>query len=57
MTQTDLEIIYDALAEAIDRVGPEKAKLFLVKLALLNARALGSAEPFLAHIDSAGQDL
>lgn len=57
MNQTELEVIYDALAEAIDRVGPEKAPLFLVKLALLNAQALGSAEPFLGHIDSASQDL
>lgn len=57
MTQAELEIIYDALAQAIDRVGPDKAPLFLVKLALLNAQALGAAEPFLAHIDSAGQDL
>ena len=57
MTQADLEVIYDALAQAIDRVGPDKAPLFLVKLALLNAQALGAAEPFLAHIDSAGQDL
>ena len=46
-----------AVAQAIDRVGPDKAPLFLVKLALLNAQALGAAEPFLAHIDSAGQDL
>lgn len=57
MNQTELEVIYDALAEAIDRVGPEKAPLFLVKLALLNAQALGGAELFLGHIDSASQDL
>ena len=57
MNQKDLEVIYDALAEAIDHVGPEKASLFLVKLALLNAQAIGTAEPFLAHIDSATQDL
>jgi hypothetical protein len=38
-----LETVYDALATAIDQAGPDKAQLFLVKLALLNANALGDA--------------
>ena len=38
-----LETVYDLLATAIDRAGPDKTELFLVKLALLNAQALGDA--------------
>ncbi len=30
----DLENFYDALAEQIDKAGPEKSRLFLAKLAL-----------------------
>ncbi len=40
---SDLEAVYDALALAIDQAGPDRSDLFLVKLALLNARALGGA--------------
>lgn len=40
----DLETVYDVLAQAIDQAGPEKAELFLVKLALLNANALAQPE-------------
>lgn len=35
------ERLYDALAEAIDRAGPEKEALFLTKLALLLANQIG----------------
>ena len=52
-----LETVYDTLATAIDQAGPEKSQLFLVKLALLNANALGDADGFAAHIASALQDL
>lgn len=52
-----LETVYDTLAQAIDQAGPDKAPLFLVKLALLNANALGDAQPFLAHVKIALQDL
>ena len=41
-----LETVYDRLAEAIDKAGPDKAQLFLVKLALLSAEALGDAAHF-----------
>ncbi len=41
-----LETVYDALASAIDQAGPDKTELFLVKLALLNANALGQPERF-----------
>lgn len=52
-----LEQVYDALATAIDTAGPEKSELFLVKLALLNAQALGDAALFQAHVDAALKDL
>jgi len=52
-----LEAVYDALATAIDQAGPDKTELFLVKLALLNAQALGDAERFSQHLQAALQDL
>ncbi|MCU0761546.1 MAG: DUF2783 domain-containing protein [Hydrogenophaga sp.] len=52
-----LEQVYDALAQAIDQVGESRSELFLVKLALLNARALGDPAPFLEHVQAALQDL
>lgn len=57
MDQASLEVIYDALAEAIDQVDPAKTEIFLVKLALLNAQALASKEVFLEQIHAARQDL
>jgi len=52
-----LEDVYDALASAIDQAGEGKSELFLVKLALLNANALGDPQRMRAHIDAALQDL
>lgn len=52
-----LETVYDALATAIDQAGPEKTNLFLVKLALLNANALGNPEVFGTHVQAALRDL
>ena len=52
-----LETVYDALATAIDQAGPEKAQLFLVKLALLNANALADENLVQAQIAAALQDL
>lgn len=52
-----LEDVYDALATAIDQAGPDKAELFLVKLALLNAQQLGSASLVREHIEVALKDL
>ena len=53
----DLEQVYDALATAIDTAGPGKSELFLVKLALLNANALGDAAVFEAQVAAALKDL
>lgn len=52
-----LESVYDALATAIDQAGPERTELFLVKLALLNAHALGDAARFQQQITEALKDL
>lgn len=57
LTIPGLETVYDALASAIDQAGPDKSELFLVKLALLNANALGDPKTFDAHIQSALRDL
>ena len=57
LTIGGLETVYDALATAIDQAGPDKAELFLVKLALLQAQALGDATRFQHQVDTALQDL
>ncbi|MBS0468074.1 MAG: DUF2783 domain-containing protein [Proteobacteria bacterium] len=57
LSLTDLENVYDRLAQAIDQAGQDKADLFLVKLALLNAQALGDAELFARQVACALQDL
>ena len=57
LTIPALETVYDALATAIDQAGQDKAELFLVKLALLNANALADPQVFSAHIQSALRDL
>ena len=53
----DLEDVYDALAQAIDRAGEARSELFLVKLALLQAHALGDAARVLTSIEAALADL
>ena len=40
------ERLYDALAEAIDRVGPTQESLFLTKLVLLLANRAGDEAAF-----------
>lgn len=52
-----LEKVYDALALAIDQAGPEKSELLLVKLALLNAQALGASAVFENNLAAALKDL
>lgn len=52
-----LEAVYDRLATAIDQAGADKTALFLVKLALLNAQALGDAALFEQQLQAALQDL
>lgn len=57
LTITGLEDVYDRLAAAIDAAGEGKAELFLVKLALLNANALGDPAVFERHVEAALRDL
>jgi hypothetical protein len=57
LTIGGLETAYDQLATAIDTVGEEKSELFLVKLALLAAQALGDETVFGDLLARARQDL
>lgn len=57
LTIPGLEAVYDTLASAIDQAGADKADLFLVKLALLNANALQDPEVFSRHVQAALRDL
>ncbi|SEO91735.1 hypothetical protein SAMN04490248_11613 [Salinihabitans flavidus] len=42
MRQDHLETVYDALAEAIDAVGPAQSEVYLAKVAIALAERLGS---------------
>jgi len=57
LTIPGLEDVFDTLASAIDQAGPEKATLFLVKLALLNANSLADSQQFVRHTEVALRDL
>ncbi len=57
LTIDGLETVYDALATALDQAGPDKAELFLVKLALLNAQALADEQLFRQQVQAALLDL
>lgn len=57
LTIAGLETVYDALATAIDQAGPDKTELFLVKLALLSAEALGDPDQMGALMTRALHDL
>ncbi len=48
-----LEAVFDHLALTIDQVSADKRELFLVKLALLNANAIGDAERFQQNVNTA----
>lgn len=57
LTVPGLEQVYDALATAIDQAGPDKTELLLVKLALLQAQALGDPAQFQQQLEVALNDL
>jgi len=44
LTESDVETLYETLAKAIDRAGPDKEAIFLAKLALLLAREIGDLD-------------
>lgn len=50
---SSLETVYDAVAKALDQAGTDKAELFLVKLALLNANAMNDLKLFENQIKTA----
>lgn len=52
-----MEMLWERLAAAIDKAGPEQDRLMLAKLALLLAEALGDAERAAASIEAAGENL
>jgi hypothetical protein len=53
----ELEAVWERLAEAIDRAGPEREALFLSKLAVLLADALGDRARAERLIEAALKDL
>ena len=52
-----LEAVYDQLATAIDQAGPEHTELFLTKLCVLMANALGDPAVVDRLVQSALRDL
>jgi hypothetical protein len=52
-----IETVYDTLAQAIDQAGPDQTELFLVKLAMLQAQALGNETLFAELTQRALKDL
>jgi hypothetical protein len=57
MTTEELEAYWEALADAIDQAGPEKAELFLAKLALVLGRESGDLARCRELINDALEDL
>lgn len=57
MSPTEVERVYEALAETLDKVGAEKSELFLVKLALLLSNELKDTENVLSLINAASDHL
>lgn len=57
MTPTQVEQVYDGLAQTLDTVGQEKSELFLAKLALLLAREIGDPGRVLGLIVDASANL
>ena len=53
----DLEAVWERLAEAIDRAGPDREQLFLSELVILLAHALGDRGQVEALLATALQDL
>jgi len=56
LTLTELEQVYDDIAQGVDRAG-DRSELFLAKLALLLSQALGDQPRVAALIDTALADL
>lgn len=57
MDASEIEALWEALAEAVDKVGPEQEALFLAKLALLLGREVGDLDRVRALLAVALRDL
>jgi hypothetical protein len=57
LSESDLEIAYELIAAAIDRVGTEQESLFLAKLALALANQLSGLERVKDAIRIAAKDM
>lgn len=57
MNKSTLEDVYAAVADGIDRAGPEREALFLSKVVLLLAHALGDSEKALGLVRDGLADL
>ena len=57
MAFADLDVAYEELAQAIDRVGPKNEALFLTKLVLMLAQQSGDLDGFCKALNVAIQDL
>lgn len=57
MSVSQLEDWYDALAQGVDRAGPDDAQRFLAKLALLLGHAVGDPAVLERAIETALRDL
>lgn len=53
----DLERVYDLIAAAVDRAGPERESLLLAKLALLLAHEIGDYAAVAEAVAAAERDL
>lgn len=54
---TKLELVYEQLAEAIDRAGEANEALFLTKLVMVMAQHSGETLDFACCLEVAGKDL
>jgi hypothetical protein len=57
MSIAEIEEVYDLIAEAIDKAGPEKTALFLAKLSLALANLVGDGKAVASAVLAAGRDL
>lgn len=57
MNTSDVEAVYDTLAETLDTIGEAKGELFLAKLALLLSHEIGDAPHVLSLIAQARANL
>jgi hypothetical protein len=57
MSIIEIEQVYDLIAAGVDEAGPDKASLFLAKLALALANLVGDVEVVAGAVQAAARDL